>query len=151
MARSAAVAPPTVKLLALVAVPPSVWTLIRPEVAPAGTVAVICVGEFMVKDGAGAVKGHVGREYQVRAGDDDAAARGAAGRRKAGDRRRRRDAWPSILFRSTAARFGGRAVKKVKPVSFSMAVVGAGKFCQGRCRPRVRVGNPRGRSPGLAG
>ena len=29
--------------------------------------------------------------------------------------------WPSTLFRSTVARFGGKAVKKVKPVSFSMA------------------------------
>jgi len=38
----------TVKLLALVAVPPGVVTLIVPEVAPAGTVAVICVAELTV-------------------------------------------------------------------------------------------------------
>src|ERR1039458_5248175 len=50
MARSAALVPPTVKLLALAAVPPSVWSWTRPEVAPAGTVAVICAVESMVKD-----------------------------------------------------------------------------------------------------
>jgi len=38
----------TVKLLALVAVPPGVVTLIVPVVAPAGTVAVICVAELTV-------------------------------------------------------------------------------------------------------
>src|SRR2546425_12836446 len=38
----------TVKLLALVAVPPAVVTLIVPVVAPAGTVAVIWVSEFTV-------------------------------------------------------------------------------------------------------
>jgi len=40
----------TVKFVALVAVPPGVVTLILPVVAPAGTVAVICVAEFTVKD-----------------------------------------------------------------------------------------------------
>ncbi len=38
----------TVKLLALVAVPVGVTTLILPVVAPAGTVAVICVSELTV-------------------------------------------------------------------------------------------------------
>src|SRR5439155_5410873 len=38
----------TVKLLALVAVPPGVVTEIAPVVAPAGTVAVTCVAEFTV-------------------------------------------------------------------------------------------------------
>ena len=38
----------TVKELALVPVPPAVVTLIVPEVAPAGTVAVICVAELTV-------------------------------------------------------------------------------------------------------
>src|SRR5258706_1572821 len=41
--------PVTVKLLALVAVPPGVVTLIGPVVAPPGTVAVIDVDEFTVK------------------------------------------------------------------------------------------------------
>src|SRR5882762_5552727 len=40
---------PTVKLLALLAVPPGVVTLIGPVVAPDGTVAVIAVAEFTVK------------------------------------------------------------------------------------------------------
>src|SRR6266480_2050674 len=40
---------PTVKLAALLAVPPGVVTLIGPLVAPAGTVAVIAVAEFTVK------------------------------------------------------------------------------------------------------
>src|SRR5712691_810963 len=40
---------PTVKLLALLAVPPGVVTLIGPVVAPAGTVAVMVVAEFTVK------------------------------------------------------------------------------------------------------
>src|SRR6266511_1225770 len=40
---------PTVKLVALVAAPPGVVTLIGPVVAPVGTVAVIRVGEFTVK------------------------------------------------------------------------------------------------------
>src|SRR6267378_3016028 len=39
----------TVKLLALLAVPAGVVTLIEPLVAPAGTVAVIAVAEFTVK------------------------------------------------------------------------------------------------------
>jgi hypothetical protein len=39
----------TVKLVALVAVPPAVVTLMVPVVAPLGTVAVICVDEFTVK------------------------------------------------------------------------------------------------------
>src|ERR1700704_2168063 len=39
----------TVKLPALVAVPPAVVTLSGPVVAPAGTVAVIAVAEFTVK------------------------------------------------------------------------------------------------------
>src|SRR5437879_769979 len=39
----------TVKLLALVAVPPGVVTLNGPVAAPAGTVAVIAVAEFTVK------------------------------------------------------------------------------------------------------
>ena len=39
----------TVKLPALVAVPPAVVTLILPVVAPAGTVVVICVGALTVK------------------------------------------------------------------------------------------------------
>src|SRR3989442_1019788 len=42
----------TVKLVALVAVPPGVVTLIAPLVAPLGTVAVICVSEFTVKEAA---------------------------------------------------------------------------------------------------
>src|ERR1043165_8043585 len=41
--------PPTVKLLALLARPPGATTLIVPEVAPVGTVAVICVEELTVK------------------------------------------------------------------------------------------------------
>jgi hypothetical protein len=40
---------PTVKLLALVAVPPGVVTEIGPLVAPLGTVAVTCVDEFTLK------------------------------------------------------------------------------------------------------
>ena len=40
---------PTVKSVALVAVPPGVVTLIVPVVALAGTVAVICVSELKVK------------------------------------------------------------------------------------------------------
>src|SRR5438046_4921609 len=40
---------PTVKLAALLAVPPGVVTLIGPLVAPAGTVAVIAVAELTVK------------------------------------------------------------------------------------------------------
>ena len=36
----------TVKLVALVTVPPVVVTLIFPVVAPVGTVAVICLSEF---------------------------------------------------------------------------------------------------------
>src|SRR6266480_1358738 len=40
---------PTVKLAALLAVPPGVVTLIGPLVAPAGTVVVIAVAEFTVK------------------------------------------------------------------------------------------------------
>ena len=40
---------PTVKLVALVAVPESVVTLIGPVVAPDGTLAVICVSESTVK------------------------------------------------------------------------------------------------------
>jgi hypothetical protein len=40
----------TVKELALVPVPPAVVTLIVPVVAPAGTVAVICVSEFTVNE-----------------------------------------------------------------------------------------------------
>src|SRR5882762_11571605 len=40
---------PTVKLLALLAVPAEVVTLIEPLEAPAGTVAVIVVAEFTVK------------------------------------------------------------------------------------------------------
>jgi len=43
-------APMTVKDPALVAVPPGVVTLIGPVTAPDGTVAVICVDEFTVKD-----------------------------------------------------------------------------------------------------
>src|SRR5438132_1027806 len=39
--------------------------------------------------------------------------------------------WPSILLRRTVARFDGKAVKKVKPVSVSMAMVLVTKFCQG--------------------
>jgi hypothetical protein len=39
----------TVKLLALLAVPTEVVTLIGPVIAPAGTVAVIAVAEFTVK------------------------------------------------------------------------------------------------------
>jgi hypothetical protein len=39
----------TVKLPVLVAVPPGVVTLIRPDMAPDGTTAVICVGELTVK------------------------------------------------------------------------------------------------------
>src|SRR3989440_11813824 len=42
----------TVKLVALVAVPPGVVTLIGPVVAPLGTVAVICVSEFTAKEAA---------------------------------------------------------------------------------------------------
>lgn len=42
-------APTTVKLEALVAVPPGVVTAIVPLLAPAGTVAVICVAEAMLK------------------------------------------------------------------------------------------------------
>jgi hypothetical protein len=44
---------PTVKLVALVAVPEGVVTLIGPVVAPDGTLAVICVSESWVKDVAG--------------------------------------------------------------------------------------------------
>jgi hypothetical protein len=40
----------TVKLLALVAVPPAVVTLMVPVVAPVGTVALICVAELTVND-----------------------------------------------------------------------------------------------------
>src|SRR5438445_13435577 len=40
---------PTVKLIALLAVPPAVVTLIGPLVAPDGAVAVIVVAEFTVK------------------------------------------------------------------------------------------------------
>jgi hypothetical protein len=43
------VAVPITKFVELVAVPAGVCTLIGPEVAPAGTVAVICVGEFTAK------------------------------------------------------------------------------------------------------
>src|SRR5204863_1243689 len=42
----------TVKLLALVVVPPGAVTLIDPEVAPLGTVAVIWVSEFTMKPAA---------------------------------------------------------------------------------------------------
>src|SRR5437773_8337137 len=42
----------TAKLLALVAVPPGAVTLIGPEVAPLGTVAVIWMFEFTVKPAA---------------------------------------------------------------------------------------------------
>jgi hypothetical protein len=41
--------PVTTKSFALVAVPPGVVTVMGPVVAPAGTVAVICVFEFTVK------------------------------------------------------------------------------------------------------
>src|SRR5258705_302260 len=47
----------TVKLLALVAVPPEVVTLIGPVVAPPGTVAVIDVDEFTVKFALAPLKG----------------------------------------------------------------------------------------------
>src|SRR5712691_6614438 len=46
----------TVKLVALVAVPPGVVTLIAPLVAPLGTVAVICVSELTVKEAAAPLK-----------------------------------------------------------------------------------------------
>ena len=39
---------PTVKLDELAALPPSPWTVIEPDVAAAGTVAVIWAGEVMV-------------------------------------------------------------------------------------------------------
>ena len=120
MARSGPVELPTVKLLELVAVPPSVWTWIKPEVAPAGTVATICVVEPMVK--AALVPLKVTLVAKTRfvpvmvtlplsgplAGEKPVMA-GAGG------------FWPSTLFRSTVARFGGRAVRKLKPVSASMA------------------------------
>jgi hypothetical protein len=48
----AAVAAVTVKLLALVAVPPAVVTASGPLVAPVGTVAVICVSELTANDDA---------------------------------------------------------------------------------------------------
>ena len=121
MARSAALVPPTVKLLALVAVPPSVWTRTKPEVAPAGTVAVICAVESMVKDALTPLKvTFVAKTRFVPVmvtlvpavplvGEKPVIA-GAGG------------VWPSILFRSTVARFGGSALKKAKPVSLSMAM-----------------------------
>src|SRR5712691_12784924 len=46
----------TVKLVALVAVPPGVVTLIAPLVAPLGTVAAICVSELPVKEAAAPLK-----------------------------------------------------------------------------------------------
>jgi len=41
-----------VKTLALVAVPPGVWTVILPVVTPEGTTAEICKAEFTVNDAA---------------------------------------------------------------------------------------------------
>src|ERR1035441_8217285 len=120
MARSAALALPTVKLPALAAVPPSDWTWIRPEVAPAGTVAVICVVESMVNDALVPLKVTLVANTRFvpvittlvptapLVGEKPVIA-GAGG------------VWPSILLRSTVARFGGNALKKLKPVSFSMA------------------------------
>src|ERR1039457_5268720 len=130
MARSAALAPPTVKLPPLAAVPPSVWTRIRPEVAPAGTVAVICAVESIVK--AALVPLKVTLVANTRfvpvittlvpaaplVGEKPEIA-GAGG------------VWPSILFRSTVARFGGNALKKVKLVSLSIATTLVRKFCHG--------------------
>ena len=49
MARSGLAPDETVKLDELVALPPSPWTVIAPDVV-AGTVAAICVGEVMVYD-----------------------------------------------------------------------------------------------------
>src|SRR5437899_2920698 len=107
----------TAKLLELVAVPPSVATARCPAVAFVGTVAVICVVEFIVN--AALVPLNVTFVANTKlvpvmttlaftaplVGEKPVIA-GAGG------------VCPSTLFRSTVARFGGRAVKNVNPVSF---------------------------------
>src|ERR1035437_593196 len=120
MARSAALAPPTVNLPPLIGVPPSVWTWIRPVVAPAGTVAVICAVESILNVALMPLKVTlVGKTRFVPVITTLAPAAPPVGEKLviagAGG------VWPSILFRSTVARFDGNALKKLKLVSFSMA------------------------------
>jgi len=70
----------TVKVPLLVAVPPGVVTLIRPVVAPLGTVAVIEAEEPTVKLALAPFEAHRRRAGEVRAADRDRGPRGAAGR-----------------------------------------------------------------------
>src|ERR1017187_3428902 len=130
IAKSVTVVPPTVKMLALAAVPPSVCTHIKPEVAPAGTVAVICAVESMVKGALVPLKVTLVANtnfvpvivtllFTAPLVGEKPVIAGAGG------------VWPSILFRSTVARFGGSALKKVKLVSLSIATTLVRKFCHG--------------------
>src|SRR6266566_7952875 len=107
----------TVKLLALVARPPGAITVIGPVVAPLGTVAVICVSEFTVKDAFVPLKATTEAEVNavpvrttlvptVPLVGEKLVIEGAVA--------------PSTFARKTAATFAGNAEKKVNPVSASI-------------------------------
>ena len=49
-------------------------------------------------------------------------------------------AWPSTLLRSTAARFGGNAVKNVKPVSVCSSLTEVTKLVQGVLATEFELG-----------
>ena len=114
-ARSGVVMVPTIKLAALLAFPPSVATAIWPDVAPSGTVAVRLLLERMLNDALAPLTVTLVVKLRLEpvivtlvpadplAGEKPKMA-GAGG------------VWPSTTLRRTAARLGGRAVKKVKPV-----------------------------------
>ena len=106
----------TVKLLALLVVPPSVLTVIGPETAPFGTTALRFVAETIVNAALRPLKATLVVKLRFvpvtetvwptkpEAGEKPEMRGGGAG-------------WPSTLLLNTAARFEERAVKKVKPVS----------------------------------
>ena len=121
--------PVTMKLWELTAVPPGVVTLIRPDVAKAGTWAVICVDESTLNVAAVAL--NVTAEAEVRF--KPVITTFVFAPPDVGEKPEMTGAGlvcPYTSLRNTAATFVGRAVKNVNPVSTSIWLAEVTYVCQ---------------------
>ena len=112
IARSGSVPSVTVKLLELVAVPPSVLTEIGPVVAPAGTMAVSWLVAVIVYDALVPLNVTLVVESRF----EPVTVTPVSAMPLAGEKLMEPGAagvWPSTLLRSTQARLFGKALKKL--------------------------------------
>src|SRR5690242_2318687 len=109
----------TMNVFVLMAVPPGVVTLIKPEPALVGTTAVICASESTLNMAPRPLK--VTADAPVRF--VPAMTTSVLAEPLVGEKEKMVGGglvWPSTLFRNTEAMAGGRAVKNVYPVSTSI-------------------------------